>query len=287
MALSLILNAFGRSRYDSLSRSSARRGARPWGDRVRRGRSRDGFSACRSRCTLRSCGELRGSPSSCSLSISLLPEIGIRINEFWSGVVALGRQIIRRTRQRYFRLGLFAIPRGQMEAASVALGMPRFLAIRRVILPQAVRLVIPATANDFIALFKDTAVCSVIAVEELSKQYSMGAKSTGPFFEMAALASILYLLMSYPLSLLSAWARADAEGDGAELILKHADHFKSRQTLWRSRSAPRRVAAPRSRKGGSPYRPPPVRAKAPFCGARINGLESVRRGRNRSRGQAA
>ena len=66
-------------------------------------------------------------------------------------------------------------------------------------------MVIPATANDFIALFKDTAVCSVIAVEELSKQYSMVAKNTGLFLETAALASVLYLMMSYPLSLLASW----------------------------------------------------------------------------------
>ena len=110
-----------------------------------------------------------------------------------------------------FRLGLQAIPRGQMEAA-LSLGMSRFLAVRRIILPQAVRLVIPATANDFIALFKDTAVCSVIAVEELSKQYSMGAKSTGLFLEMAALTSVLYLLMSYPLSLLSRWLERRLKG---------------------------------------------------------------------------
>src|SRR3990172_2306790 len=102
------------------------------------------------------------------------------------------------------RLGLQAVPRGQMEAA-LSLGMSRGLAVRRIILPQAVRVVIPATANDFIALFKDTAVCSVIAVEELSKEYSMGAKSTGMFIEMAVMASILYLVMSYPLSLLSRW----------------------------------------------------------------------------------
>ncbi|HLJ09576.1 MAG TPA: hypothetical protein VKU82_00230, partial [Planctomycetaceae bacterium] len=79
--------------------------------------------------------------------------------------------------------------------------------------PQAVRLVIPATANDFIALFKDTAVCSVIAVQELSKQYSMGAKSTNLVFEMAVLTSALYLLMSYPLSLLAGWLERRLKGD--------------------------------------------------------------------------
>ncbi len=155
---------------------------------------------------------VRGTPLAFQLFVVyfLLPEIGIRINEFWSGVVALAVNYSAYEAE-IFRLGLFAIPRGQMEAA-LSLGMPRFLAIHRVILPQAVRLVIPATANDFIALFKDTAVCSVIAVEELSKQYSMGAKSTGLIFEMAALASVLYLLMSYPLSLLSAWLERTLKG---------------------------------------------------------------------------
>ncbi|HEY2250633.1 MAG TPA: amino acid ABC transporter permease, partial [Planctomycetaceae bacterium] len=127
----------------------------------------------------------------------------IQINEFWSGVMALAINYSAYEAE-IFRLGLQAVPRGQMEAA-LSLGMPRMLAVRRIILPQAVRLVIPATANDFIALFKDTAVCSVIAVEELSKQYSLGAKDTGLFLEMAALTSILYLLMSYPLSLLASW----------------------------------------------------------------------------------
>src|SRR5260221_8105826 len=91
-----------------------------------------------------------------------------------------------------------------MEAA-LPLGMPRGRAVRRIALPQAVRLVIPATANDFIALFKDTAVCSGIAVEELSTQYSLGAKDTGLFLEMSALTSVLYLLMSYPLAVLAGW----------------------------------------------------------------------------------
>ena len=161
---------------------------------------------------------VRGTPLAFQLFIVyfILPEvtqslgIGVRIDEFWSGVVALAVNYSAYEAE-IFRLGLQAIPRGQMEAA-LSLGMPRFLAVRRIILPQAVRLVIPATANDFIALFKDTAVCSVIAVEELSKQYSMGANSTGLILEMAALTSILYLLMSYPLSLLSAWLERRLKG---------------------------------------------------------------------------
>jgi polar amino acid transport system substrate-binding protein len=148
---------------------------------------------------------VRGTPLAFQLFVVyfILPEAGIRINEFWSGVIALAVNYSAYEAE-IFRLGLQAIPRGQMEAA-LSLGMPRTLAVRRIVLPQAVRLVIPATANDFIALFKDTAVCSVIAVEELSKQYSMAAKSTGLFLETALLASVLYLLMSYPLSLLASW----------------------------------------------------------------------------------
>ena len=65
-----------------------------------------------------------------------------------------------------------------MEAA-LALGMSRRLALRRVIVPQAVRIVIPPVTNDFIALFKDTSVCSVITLVELTKQYSILGNSTG------------------------------------------------------------------------------------------------------------
>jgi len=148
---------------------------------------------------------VRGTPLAFQLFVVyfVLPRAGIRLDEFWAGVIALAVNYSAYEAE-IFRLGLQAIPKGQMEAA-LSLGMPRFLAIRRIILPQAVRLVIPATANDFIALFKDTAVCSVIAVEELSKKYSMGAKDTALYLEMAAMASVLYLLMSYPLSLLAAW----------------------------------------------------------------------------------
>ena len=83
-----------------------------------------------------------------------------------------------------YRAGLQAIPAGQMEAA-LALGMSRRMALRRVIVPQAVRIVIPPVTNDFIALFKDTSVCSVITLVELTKQYSILANSTGGAIEFA------------------------------------------------------------------------------------------------------
>ena len=110
-----------------------------------------------------------------------------------------------------YRAGLQAIPAGQMEA-SLALGMSRRLALRRVILPQAVRIVIPPVTNDFIALFKDTSVCSVITLVELSKRYQMLANSTGGTLEFALACAVLYLLMSVPLSRLSRWSEERLAG---------------------------------------------------------------------------
>ncbi len=101
-----------------------------------------------------------------------------------------------------YRAGLLAIPNGQMEA-SLALGMTKIQALRHVIVPQAVRLVVPPVTNDFIALFKDTSVCSAITLIELSKRYSIEANNTGAPLEIAGATAVLYLLMSYPLSLLA------------------------------------------------------------------------------------
>ena len=101
------------------------------------------------------------------------------------------------------RAGLQAVPRGQMEAA-LSLGIPRFLAVRRIILPQAVRLVIPATANDFIALFKDTAACSIIFVTELTRKYNeLYNFNRSLIIELAFITAGLYLMMSYPMALLA------------------------------------------------------------------------------------
>jgi polar amino acid transport system substrate-binding protein len=156
---------------------------------------------------------VRGTPLAFQLFVVyfVLPEFGVTISAFWSGVLALAVNYSAYEAE-IMRLGIQSIPVGQMEAA-LSLGMTRALAVRRIILPQAVRTVIPATANDFIALYKDTAVCSVIAVEELSKQYSVAAKSTGLYLQMAIVASVLYLAMSWPLSLLAAWLERRLNGN--------------------------------------------------------------------------
>ena len=146
---------------------------------------------------------LRGTPLLLQLYVLfyLLPEIGIAIPAFYAAVAGLAINYSAYEAEIY-RAGLQAVPRGQMEAA-LSLGMSRGLALRRVIIPQAVRIVIPPVTNDFIAMFKDTSVCSVITVMELTKQYSVQQNNTGATLELAALTAVLYLMMSIPLARLT------------------------------------------------------------------------------------
>lgn len=145
---------------------------------------------------------IRGTPLVLQLYLIffLLPELGLSLPAVVAAVLGLAVNYSAYEAEIY-RAGLQAVPRGQMEAA-LALGMPQSLALRRIVVPQAVRMVIPPVMNDFIALFKDTAVCSVITVVELSKQYYIQAQSAGAVVELGALTMLLYLAMSYPLAIL-------------------------------------------------------------------------------------
>jgi polar amino acid transport system substrate-binding protein len=145
---------------------------------------------------------LRGTPLMLQLYVLFYL---LRLPPWFAGISALAINYSAYEAEIY-RAGLQAIPAGQMEAA-LALGMSRTLALRRVIVPQAVRIVIPPVTNDFIALFKDSSVCSVIpTIVELTKQYSILANSTGGVFEFALATSALYLALSIPLSWLSRWS---------------------------------------------------------------------------------
>ncbi|MCS6902437.1 MAG: ABC transporter substrate-binding protein/permease, partial [Myxococcales bacterium] len=146
---------------------------------------------------------LRGTPLMLQLYFVffVLPEVGVVLPAFWTGVLGLAVNYSAYEAEIY-RAGLQAVPQGQVEAA-LALGMSRGQAIRWVVLPQAIRAVIPPMVSDFIALFKDTSVCSVITLVELTKRFSVLSQSTQATLELMALTALLYLLMSYPLALLS------------------------------------------------------------------------------------
>ena len=153
---------------------------------------------------------IRGTPLMLQLFVLfyLCPRSGSRSIR-WSPASPGWRSTIRPTRRRSTARGCKPIPAGQMEAA-LALGMSRTMALRRVIIPQAVRIVIPPVTNDFIALFKDTSVCSVITLTELTKQYSILANSTGGAIEFALAVAALYMMMSVPLVVVLAMVRAPA-----------------------------------------------------------------------------
>jgi polar amino acid transport system substrate-binding protein len=156
---------------------------------------------------------IRGTPLMLQLFVIyyLFPKLGIYLAPELAGITGLAINYSAYEAEIY-RAGFQAIPIGQMEAAQ-SLGMSQALALRRVIVPQAARIVIPPVTNDFIALFKDTSVCSVITLTELTKEYSILANTYGGVIEFGLAAAVLYMAMSLPLSWFSKWfeARLDAE----------------------------------------------------------------------------
>lgn len=100
-----------------------------------------------------------------------------------------------------FRAGIQSIERGQMEAAR-SLGMTYWQAMRYVILPQAVRRVLPPLGNDFIAMLKDSSLVSVMGVADITYQGKVYAASTFKFFETYNVVAFLYLVMTIGLALL-------------------------------------------------------------------------------------
>lgn len=101
-----------------------------------------------------------------------------------------------------YRSSILSVPAGQWEAGQ-ALGMSGRTIFRRIIFPQAARTALAPVTNDFVALFKDTSLVSVIAVRELTKEYLILSRSSLQFVELGLVTAALYLMMSLPLGYLS------------------------------------------------------------------------------------
>ena len=132
-----------------------------------------------------------------------LPTVGIQLDAFVAAILGLGLNYAAYEGENY-RAGLLAIPKGQMEAA-LALGMNKWQALRHILLPQSFRIVIPPVTNDFIALFKDSSVISVIALVELTKAYGMMASATYNYIGFGLITAAIYFAISYPTSLFARW----------------------------------------------------------------------------------
>ena len=100
-----------------------------------------------------------------------------------------------------FRAGIQAIPRGQIEAAA-ALGMTERLTMRRIILPQATRIVIPAIGNEFIAMIKDSALVSYVGIQETFWRASTTGSRSFRTFETLLIAALIYWVLTIGFSLL-------------------------------------------------------------------------------------
>jgi polar amino acid transport system substrate-binding protein len=109
------------------------------------------------------------------------------------------------------RGALAALPRGQTEAAS-SLGLSRYQLLRHVLLPQSLRIALPALTNDFVALLKDSSLVSVITVVELTKRMTIAAVDGRSWLVPGLLCALLYFGMSYPLSRLARKLEASLGG---------------------------------------------------------------------------
>jgi len=94
-----------------------------------------------------------------------------------------------------FRAGIQSIHKGQMEAA-IALGLTRAQALRRIILPQTIRVVLPPLGNEFIALLKDSSLVSILAVSDLLRRGREYASKTFNYFEAFTVVALVYLVMT-------------------------------------------------------------------------------------------
>lgn len=125
-----------------------------------------------------------------------LPFVGIRLSPFLSAVTALSLVSAAYTAE-IFRAGIEAIPHGQFEA-SAALGLSNRHTMIDVILPQAIRIVIPPLTNNCINVMKDTALASVVAMPDLLKQATQAqALSANPTPLIGA--ALIYIALLWPM----------------------------------------------------------------------------------------
>lgn len=131
----------------------------------------------------------------------LLPELTVRnFSLTWRAIFALTISYSAYLAE-VFRAGIEAIPKGHTEAAW-SLGLTRWQALRLIVLPQAIRTVLPPLGNDFVAMIKDSALVSALGVQDITQLGKVYSASTFLFFETYNVVAFLYLVMTLSLSLL-------------------------------------------------------------------------------------
>jgi polar amino acid transport system permease protein len=133
----------------------------------------------------------------------VLPDFGITLSALQAAIIGLGIAYSAYQSEN-FRAGIQAIDRGQIEAA-YSLGLSWALTMRKVVLPQAIRIVLPPYGNIMIMMLKDSSQASTITVAELALQGKLIASSTFKNTSVFTLVAALYLVMSLPLIALAGW----------------------------------------------------------------------------------
>lgn len=143
---------------------------------------------------------VRGTPLLVQLFIIFyaLPSFGVVIDPFPSAVVAFSLNVGGYASEA-IRAAILAVPRGQWEAAQTV-GMGYRLTMRRVVLPQALRVAVPTLSNTFISLVKDTSLASTIMVTEMLRRAQEIAAPTYAFLELYTLAAAIYWVICFVLS---------------------------------------------------------------------------------------
>lgn len=138
---------------------------------------------------------IRGTPQMIHILIIYfaLPRIGIIIDEYWTGVVAL-TIIATGYEVEIVRAAIESLPQGQIEAG-VSLGLRKHSVLTLILLPQALRRMLPAITNELANTVKASALLSIIAVNELTKISNKIIYETFYFFEVIIESAILYIIL--------------------------------------------------------------------------------------------
>ena len=141
---------------------------------------------------------LRGTPVLLQLFYLyyVLPFAGIRLDPWTAGIVGMSLAYSAYLSEIY-RAGIEAIDRGQTEAG-LAIGMSRARIMRIVVIPQAIRIIIPPIGNVFIGLFKDTSLLSILTIRELMFEGQLLASTTFQHITIFTLIALLYLAVCWP-----------------------------------------------------------------------------------------
>jgi polar amino acid transport system permease protein len=145
---------------------------------------------------------IRGTPLLVQLFIIYygLPQYGIRLEAFTAGVIGLSINYSAYLAEVY-RAGILAIDKGQWEAGG-SIGLSRAALLQHVIVPQAARIVLPPVGNYFISMLKDSALVSTISIVELMRAAQLRVAITFRAMDIYLVTALIYLLMSYPCSVL-------------------------------------------------------------------------------------